>query len=85
MIIGWLNEALRSGDERQIATAARWYFERSALFLRITRGGSRGRAQLAARFQAFCDERYEIIIENWRRDVARARTRGRRPHVGSDD
>ena len=49
-IIGWLNGALRSGDERQIATAARWYFARSALFLRITRGGSRGRAQLAARF-----------------------------------
>jgi len=57
-ILGWLNAALRGGDARQVATATRWFFARSAILLRTVRGGRRGRAQLAARFDAFKSGRY---------------------------
>ena len=75
-ILGWLNAALRGGDARQVATATRWFFARSAILLRTVRGGRRGRAQLAARFDAFKSGRYAWLVEDWRADVARSRARG---------
>ena len=75
-ILGWLNAALRGGDARQVATATRWFFARSAILLRTVRGGRRGRAQLAARFDAFKSGCYAWLVEDWRADVARSRARG---------
>ena len=75
VILGWLVDAARAGDARRIATAARWFFARSSIFLRAVRGGVRGRARMASRFRAFREERYADLVSSWRADVGRGRAR----------
>ena len=76
---------MRDGDTGRIAIAARWFFARSALFLRSERGGRRGRERVTARFDAFRNERYEWLVADWRRSVASSRVRVREGTSASNE